>query len=233
MVQGRLTRQLVPCKSKCIFDDLFVQISLNFEDDLAHCHPRRPPIKTTLSLSHTALISTRVHTNVGRDAHVEAELHSSEPLADGFLSDAKLVCADTAVVVPHAQAVIAPDNSGPAGATTGWHAAAAFARFARFTAFGGKIIEQRGRRRKGADRGPVHGGHEELASGEAWLLEYCACGCQSFSSAWSMCIHLGRAARLSCPSWATRLCDIFGGGGGILSLSCTSDDAHVAAVLKF
>ena len=104
-----------------------MQVSLNLKNNLAHRHPRRPAVKASFALSHSHVVARRVHTNVGSDAHVEAELHATETLANGFLGDAELMGGYASVVVTHAQAVVAPDDSCAAHGAAGGDATAAFA----------------------------------------------------------------------------------------------------------
>ncbi|KAJ6279280.1 replication factor c subunit 1 [Bipolaris maydis] len=95
--------QLIARQSKRILDNLLMQIALYFKDDLANRDPGGPPIKASLSLSHTHIVARRVDANVCGDAHVEAELHAAEALLDGLFGDAEL-------------AVVAPDDCGAAHA---------------------------------------------------------------------------------------------------------------------
>ena len=122
-----LTRQLVSSQSKSILDDLLVQIALQLENDLADRHPGGPIIKTSLSLSHSALVSGRVDTDVGADARVQHVLHSPQPLPDDILAVLELGGRDASVVVEQADAVVAPDQSRAARAAAGRHAWASFA----------------------------------------------------------------------------------------------------------
>ena len=93
------SRQLGSSQSERILDNLLVQLSLEFEDDLAHSNTRSPVIKTTLSLSHTRLVSGSIDTNVCRDACVEAVLHTTQALTDDIFANFELCGADATVVI--------------------------------------------------------------------------------------------------------------------------------------
>jgi hypothetical protein len=93
------SRQLVSSQSESILDDLLVQLSLKFEDDFADGNTRSPVIETTLSLSHTRLVSGSVDTNVGGNACVEAVLHSTQALTDDIFANLELCSADATVVI--------------------------------------------------------------------------------------------------------------------------------------
>jgi hypothetical protein len=190
-----------------------VQISLNLKDNLTNRHPRGPPIKASLSLSHTHIVSARVHADVGGDAHVHDELHTTQALADGVLCDLELLRADAAVVVAHAQPVVAPDDGGAAHAAARGDAAAALSRFARFTGFRGEVVLLGG---GGAEEAGAAGGKEGggLAAGEAlcdcccWVHQYVFLEQEQLGG-----VRRGRAAlRLSELKEARRLCGILGGG---------------------
>jgi len=143
-----------------------MQISLDLKDNLANRHPRRPMIKATLSLSHSDIVTARVHANVGRYPHVHAELHATQSLPDRLLGNAELVGGDAAVVVAHAQAIVTPYDGGAARAAAGGNAAAAFAGFARLAGFGGEVVEA------GGCAGECAGGGCE-AAGEGGCCEDC------------------------------------------------------------
>lgn len=121
------TRQLVTRQPESILDNLLVQVALDFENDFADCHSCSPAIEAALSLAHTAFVSTCVDANVGSNAHVQPELHASQPLFDGFFSDTELMGTDAAVVVAHTKTVVAPYDSGAAHTATSGHSTSAFA----------------------------------------------------------------------------------------------------------
>ena len=93
------SRQLSSCQPESILDNLLVQLSLEFENDLADGNTRSPVIETTLSFSHTRLVSGSVDTNVCRDACVEAVLHSTQALTDDILANLELCSTDATVVI--------------------------------------------------------------------------------------------------------------------------------------
>jgi hypothetical protein len=93
------SRQLGSSQSESILDNLLMQLSLEFEDDLADGDTRSPVIETTLSLSHTRLVSGSVDTNVCRDACVEAVLHSTQAFTDDIFANLELCSTDATVVI--------------------------------------------------------------------------------------------------------------------------------------
>jgi hypothetical protein len=121
------SRQLVSSQSESILDNLLVQLSLEFEDDLADSNTRSPVIETTLSLSHTRLVSGSVDTNVCRDACVEAVLHSTQALTDDIFANFELCSTDATVVIEETETVVAPDDGGAAGAASSGYARSSFA----------------------------------------------------------------------------------------------------------
>lgn len=135
-----LTRQLIPRQTEGIPHDLFVQVSLDLEDDLADSQSSGPMIKAALSLSHSAFVAARVDTDVGGDALVEAELHASQALLNGFLGNAELCRRNAAVVIAHAQAIVTPYNCGAARATSRGNMTSALPRLSRFAGFGGEPV---------------------------------------------------------------------------------------------
>ena len=72
---------------------------------------------------------------------VQAVLHASQALLDGFVGDLELLRGNAAVVVFQTDAVVAPDEGCAAYAAAGGNARAAFARFAGFAGFGGQPVE--------------------------------------------------------------------------------------------
>lgn len=106
------TRQLVASQSERIPHDLLVHLPLQLEQNLAHRHSAGPMIKASLSFTHTRLVAGGVDTDICRNTHVQAELHTTEALADGILSNLELLGRDATVVVLEADAIVAPDDGG-------------------------------------------------------------------------------------------------------------------------
>jgi hypothetical protein len=136
-----LTRQLITSQTKGVPHDLFVQVSLNLEHNLTDSQPSGPVVKAALSLSHSAFVAACVDTYVCRDALVEAEFHASQALLDGLFGNAELCCGNAAVVVAHAQAVVAPNDSGAAHTASCGHTTSAFPRLASLAGFGDEPAE--------------------------------------------------------------------------------------------
>lgn len=85
---------------------------------------------------------------------VESVFGPSEPSPDCFVCDFELLSANTAVVVPETDTIVAPDEGCAASTTAGRHAWFAFARFTAFSSFWGEPVENgRGRREGSFGRG--------------------------------------------------------------------------------
>lgn len=123
-----------------------MQITLDLKNYFADRNPSGPMIETALSLSHTTFIPARVHANVRRDSVIHPILHPTQSLFDSFIRDAKLRCADAAVVVAHAKAVVTPYYGCAAGAASCWDARTPFGTFFILTGFRGEPIEMSGSR---------------------------------------------------------------------------------------
>lgn len=121
-----LTWQFVSGQPEGVLDNLLVQITLQLENDLADGNSAGPVVEASLSLSHSALVTTGIHTNVGTDPGVEAVLHSSKSLPDDVLAVFQLGGRNTPVVVQKSNAIVTPNQGGAAGASAGWHAWASF-----------------------------------------------------------------------------------------------------------
>lgn len=93
------TRQLVPRQPESILDNLLVHVSLDLKQNLADVGPARPVVETTLSLTHTLVVSGGVDTNVGGCAVVEAVFHASKALLDRLVGDFELLRGNTSIVV--------------------------------------------------------------------------------------------------------------------------------------
>ena len=91
---------------------------------------------------------------------VEAVFHSSQALFDGFVGDFELLRADAAVMVAHAQAVVAPDEGGAFYTAAGGDVRATFARSAALACFGGEPVLSG----SGGAEGAAWGGGEGLPS---------------------------------------------------------------------
>jgi hypothetical protein len=81
---------------------------------------------------------------------VQAVLHASQALLDGFVGDFELLCGNSAIVVLESDAVVAPYECCAACATACGNARAAFARFAGFAGFGCEPVKGSGGGGKGA-----------------------------------------------------------------------------------
>lgn len=91
-------------------------VPLELEQDPADGHPRGPVVEATFALPHTHLVALGVDPDVGADTGEEAVTLAPQPPLDGFLRDGQLLCRNAAVVVPHAEPVVAPDDRGALGA---------------------------------------------------------------------------------------------------------------------
>lgn len=91
-------------------------VPLELEQDPADGHPRGPVVEAAFPLPHAHLVALGVDPDVGADACEEAVPLAPEPPLDGLLGDGQLLGGDAAVVVPHAEPVVAPDDRGALGA---------------------------------------------------------------------------------------------------------------------
>ena len=75
----------------------------------------------------------------------EAVFGAAEAFFDGFVGNLERRGGDAAVVVAEAEAVVAPDKGGTAGAAAGWDARFAFPGFRGLAGFGGEpVLSMRG-----------------------------------------------------------------------------------------
>lgn len=109
-----LAGQLVASQTESVADDLLVEHAPDLEEDLVDGHSRGPVIERSLSFTHTHLVSADKDADVAGHALVEAVLLPAQALLDGVLGDLELLGRDAAVVVRHAQPVVAPDDGGAA-----------------------------------------------------------------------------------------------------------------------
>lgn len=128
-----------------------MHLPFQLEDYLADRDPARPIIEAPLALPHPALVAARVHADVRGDPRVEPELHASKPPPYRVLCDLELGGADAAVVVPHPQPIVAPDDCRAAHAASRGHARTAFAGLLGLAAFRHEPIATGGGSREGAD----------------------------------------------------------------------------------
>ena len=78
------TRQFIPSQPHRIPNNLFVQLSLNLKNNLAHRHPCSPVVKTPFSLAHANFIPTSVHASVRCHSCIQPISLSSQTLLDCF-----------------------------------------------------------------------------------------------------------------------------------------------------
>src|ERR1700761_6469162 len=56
--------QLIPCHSQCFSNNLLVNLTTDFQNDSSMCNTCSPIIKTSLSFTHSRLVTGCIHSNI-------------------------------------------------------------------------------------------------------------------------------------------------------------------------
>lgn len=107
---GKHTRQLVTSQSECLTGNLFVNFSLQLENNTADRQTDGPVVEFTFTLTHTLLVTLGVDTNVGTHALVELVVHSSQSSLNCLLGDLQSRSGHAAVVILHPDTIISPHH---------------------------------------------------------------------------------------------------------------------------
>jgi hypothetical protein len=114
---------------ECFPRNLLVDVTLKLESNPAHREPCRPVVELPFSFTHTLFVALGVNTNVGADTRVYPVFHSPQSHPNGLVCDLERLGSYSAVVVFHAQSIIAPNDGCAPSRTTGGYMGAAFLGF--------------------------------------------------------------------------------------------------------
>ena len=122
-----------------------MEFSPDLKEDLVDGYTGRPMVEQPFSFAHSHLrwcenrydesegkelrgkkglahfVAADENANIARDPLVQTIPLTPQPLLDCVLGNLEVFCADSAMVIPHAKSVIAPDHSRALGGAARWN----------------------------------------------------------------------------------------------------------------